>query len=99
MIHKSHEGELRTFQIVLDDHFAFAEGFTYQHIAQRMVCFLLVLCNHDTFACCQTIVFEYGRIGVAGTNIGDGFFVVVETAICRCRHMILSHQFFGELFA
>ena len=99
VVHKGHEGELRTFQIVLDDHFSFAERFTHQHITQRLLCFLLVLGYHYALAGRQAIVFEHSRIRIARTHISDSFIIIGKTAVCRCRHMIFGHELFGKLLA
>ena len=64
-----------------------------------MLCFLLVLRNHHSLACGQTVIFEYGRVCVARTYVLNSLFVIRKSAISVCRHVVANHQFFGKLLA
>ena len=99
VMHKSHEGKLRSLEKILYYHFAFAERFAYQHVTQCIRCFLLILRDNNTFACCQAIVFEHRRIRISRTYILHSLVIIGKTAVCRCRHVIFRHQFFGKLLA
>ena len=99
MIHEGHERELRALEEVFDHHFAFAERLSHKHVAESVVRLGLVLRYNYAFAGSQTVVFENRGISPAGTDVGDGFVVVGETAVRGCRHIVTCHELFGKLLA
>ena len=99
VVDESHEGELGANQVVFDDDFAFAEGFSHEHVAESAVGFGFILRNDYALACCQSVVLEDGGIGATRADIGEGFVIVREAAVGGCRDVVAGHEFLGELLA